>query len=125
MALENTIRGLLRTGGVAFPTRGTRFAGHGLESIGEVPPLLAIIRPLPEARATVVRRLAVLDRRTIGTAKRDEVCRLLVTVPGVGPHTAVAFEACIDDPARSSRSRTVGAWSRRPPEVTSARRTDS
>jgi transposase len=32
-----------------------------------------------------------------------------MTVPGVGPHTAVAFKACIDDPGRFSRSRTVGA----------------
>jgi transposase len=109
VALENTIRGLLRTEGIAFPTRGTRFTEHVLERIGDTPALLAIIRPLLEARTTIVRQLLVLDRQIIETARRDEVCQLLMTVPGVGPHTAVAFKACVDDPTRFSRSRTVGA----------------
>lgn len=109
VTLENTIRGLLRTEGIAFPTRGTRFTEHVLESIGGTEPLLAIIHPLLDARTTIVRQLAVLDRQIIDIAKQDGICRLLMTVPGVGPHTAVAFKACVDDPARFSRSRTVGA----------------
>lgn len=32
-----------------------------------------------------------------------------MTIPGVGAHTAVSFKACVDDPARFRRSRTVGA----------------
>jgi len=32
----------------------------------------------------IVRQPAVLDRRIIETARRDGVCRLLMTVPGVG-----------------------------------------
>jgi transposase len=32
-----------------------------------------------------------------------------MSIPGVGAHTAVSFKACVDDPARFSRSRTVGA----------------
>ena len=109
VTLGNTIRGLLRTEGIAFPTRGTRFTEHVLGSIGGTEPLLAIIRPLLDARATIVRQLAVLDRQIIDIAKRDGICRRLMTVPGVGPHMAVAFKACVDDPARFSRSRPVGA----------------
>ena len=33
-----------------------------------------------------------------------------MTVPGVGPITALAFKATIDDPARFTRSRSVGAY---------------
>src|SRR3979411_3360677 len=33
-----------------------------------------------------------------------------MTVPGVGPVTALAFKATIDDPARFARSRSVGAY---------------
>ena len=33
-----------------------------------------------------------------------------MTVPGVGPITALAFMATIDDPTRFKRSRTVGAY---------------
>jgi len=39
----------------------------------------------------------------------DDVCRRLMTVPGVGPVTALTFCLAIDDPARFSRSRAVGA----------------
>ena len=85
VTLGNTIRGLLRTEGIAFPTRGTRFTEHVLGIIGGTEPLLAIIRPLLDARATIVRQLAVLDRQIIDIAKRDGICRRLMTVPGVGP----------------------------------------
>ena len=33
-----------------------------------------------------------------------------MTVPGIGPITALAFCAAIDDPARFRRSRSVGAY---------------
>jgi transposase len=109
VALENTIRGLLRLEGIHFPTRGSRFAEEVLERIGDSDALLPIIRPLLEARATILRQVLVLDRQIIATAKQDPVCRLLTTIPGVGAHTAVSFKACVDDPARFRRSRTVGA----------------
>lgn len=71
-AIENTIRPLLRTGGIAFPTRGTRSTEHALERIGDTPALLATVRPPLEARTTIVRRSLVLGRRIIETARRDE-----------------------------------------------------
>ena len=33
-----------------------------------------------------------------------------MTVPGVGPITALCFKATIDDPTRFRRSRSVGAY---------------
>ena len=33
-----------------------------------------------------------------------------MTVPGIGPITALAFKATIDDPTRFARSRSVGAY---------------
>jgi transposase len=33
-----------------------------------------------------------------------------MTVPGIGPITALCFKATIDDPARFKRSRSVGAY---------------
>ncbi|WP_424139390.1 IS110 family transposase [Roseomonas chloroacetimidivorans] len=109
VALENTIRGLLRLEGIQFPTRGSRFAEDVLERIGGSDALHLIIRPLLEARATIMRQILVLDRQIITTAQQDSVCRLLMTIPGVGAHTALSFKACVDDPARFRRSRTVGA----------------
>src|SRR4029078_2400544 len=43
-------------------------------------------------------------------ARHDEQVRRFMTVPGVGPITALAFKATIDDPARFARSRSVGAY---------------
>jgi transposase len=42
--------------------------------------------------------------------REDAVCRRLMTVPSVGPITALCFKATIDDPARFKRSRSVGAY---------------
>ena len=37
-------------------------------------------------------------------------CRRLMTIPGVGQLTALAFVATIDDPSRIRRSRDIGAY---------------
>jgi hypothetical protein len=39
----------------------------------------------------------------------DEVCRRLMTVPGVGAVVAITFTSAVDDPARFRRSKDVGA----------------
>ena len=43
-------------------------------------------------------------------ARHDAQVRRFMTAPGVGPITALAFKATIDDPARFARSRSVGAY---------------
>ncbi len=42
-------------------------------------------------------------------ARTDEVCRRLMTVPGVGALVAVTFTSGVDAPERFTRSRAVGA----------------
>jgi transposase len=51
-----------------------------------------------------------LNALTEEMAWDDPVCRRLMTVPGVGPITALAFKAAIDDPRRFKESRTVAAY---------------
>lgn len=43
-------------------------------------------------------------------AKHDPVCRRLMTIPGVGPVTALTFRSAVDDPARFSSSRVLAAY---------------
>ena len=43
-------------------------------------------------------------------ANADSACRLLMTAPGVGPVTALAFTATIGDAERFAKSRAVGAY---------------
>ena len=50
-----------------------------------------------------------LHKMMLDAVRADPVCRRLMTVPGVGPVTALTFRATVDVPARFARSRTVGA----------------
>jgi transposase len=47
--------------------------------------------------------------------RADPACRRLMTMPGIGPVTALTFRATIDDPHRFRRSRSVGAYLRLTP----------
>jgi transposase len=98
VALENTIRGLLRLEGIQVPARASHFAEEVLKRIDGSGILQAIIQPLLEARATIMRQVLVLDRQIITAAQDDPVCRLLMTIPGVGAHTAVSFKAVLTTP---------------------------
>jgi len=48
-------------------------------------------------------------KRVIDEVRVEPTCRGLMTVPGVGPLTALAFRATVDRPDRFRRSRDVGA----------------
>jgi transposase len=52
----------------------------------------------------------MLERRVRQLAQTNPQTRAFMTVPGIGPVTALAFLAAIDDPTRFSRSRNVGAY---------------
>ena len=43
-------------------------------------------------------------------AKETAMARHLMSVPGVGPVTAMAFVTAVEDPARFRKSRSVGAY---------------
>jgi transposase len=109
VALEGTIRGLLRQSGVHLPAGRAGFERHVREAAGDDAAIRAAVLPLLEARAVVQRQRAVLDREIVRLARADRVCRLLATVPGVGAHVALAFRVAVDEPGRFARSRTVGA----------------
>jgi transposase len=107
--IENVIRGILRCDGVILPLGRARFEAELRDRLEGETELLAIVEPLLLARAELLKQRGVFDRRIITLARKDPVCRLLMTAPAVGPHIALAFKAGIDDPARFARSRTVGA----------------
>jgi transposase len=43
-------------------------------------------------------------------ARNDNQARSFMTVPGIGPVTALCYRATIDEPSRFKRSRSVGAY---------------
>jgi transposase len=109
--LENQIRGLLKNLGLIIGKAGGNvFSRRVDELLAGQPVLREAIRPLLEVRDKVRREIAVLFRGLREMAREDINCRRSMTVPGVGPITALTFYATIDDPGRFRRSRSVGAY---------------
>jgi transposase len=109
--LENHVRGLLKNLGLVIGrAKFNVFAVRAEDLIEGRPELIAAIRPLLEARNAVGQQVSELDRKVMKLARHDAQVRRFMTVPGIGPITALAFKATIDDPARFARSRSVGAY---------------
>jgi transposase len=108
--VENTIRGLLKGHGlkVGRVTR-TTFAPRVRELVAVVPVLAAAIEPLLTAHATLRKSFTELHRQVLAVTRIDPVSRRLMTVPGIGAVTALAYCSAVDIPERFPRSRAVGA----------------
>jgi transposase len=74
-----------------------------------VPDLAVLVEPLLVVRRVLREQIAVLHRRLLAIVRDDEVCRRLMTIPGVGPVVALTYRATVDVPARFHNSRAVGA----------------
>ena len=72
--------------------------------------LEAAAEPILCARAALRRELAGLEKPVRGLANKNPVCRVLMTMPGVGHIIALTYMSAIDDPGRFRRSKDVGPW---------------
>ena len=110
--LENQVRGLLKNlGYVIGRAKFNVFTARAEELIvGRSELVVAAVRPLLEARKAIEQQIDELDRKVLKLARQDAQVRRFMTVPGVGPITALCFKATIDDPTRFRRSRSVGAY---------------
>ncbi len=107
---ENAIRGLLASLGIRFPKGSGKLAGRVGAALEDRPELSPAIAPLLSSVAALKGEIERLDQAVLARAKGDPACRLLMSVPGVGPVTALAFVATIDDAERFAKSRAVGAY---------------
>ena len=109
--LENQMRGLLKPFGLLVgKVRGKGFEGRVRELIADTPAMAEVIDALLLARRTLCTQVARLDVRVRMLAQTITPCRRLMTVPGVGPITALAYVTVIDDPGRFRKGRSVGAY---------------
>ena len=109
--LENQIRGLLKNLGLVIgrAKMGT-FTERATELIGDKPALTAAVGRLLKAREAAEGQIDDLDRKVMRLARNEPQVRRFMTVPGVGPITALCYLATIDDPTRFDKSRNVGAY---------------
>jgi transposase len=109
-ATENAIRGLLGSLGLRFPKGRGKLARRVRAGLEDRPELAVMIEPLLSSVEALKREIERLDKAVVARAQAAPACRLLMSVPGVGPVTALAFVATIDDPTRFAKSRAVGAY---------------
>src|SRR3974377_2320859 len=110
IAIENDLRGTLRNFGLKVGVVGkVRFEARIRELVEKLPDLAALVEPLLIVGRTLGEQFCILHRRLLAIVRDDEVCRRLMTVPGVGPVVALTYRATVDVPARFRKSKSVGA----------------
>lgn len=108
---ENQMRALPRGFGVKVGavSRG-RFEDRVRRLAEAVPALMLPIDQLLLARRSLLASQDALEAEAKRLAKADRRCRLLQTMPGVGPLTALAFVSALDGAERFAKSSSVGAY---------------
>jgi transposase len=113
IAIENDLRGTLRNFGLKVGIAGkTKFEARIKELVENLPDLAdlaELVEPMLVVRRTLREQIVILHRRLLAIVRDDEVCRRLMTTPGVGPVVALTYRATVDVPARFRKSKAVGA----------------
>src|SRR5215471_15979347 len=86
-----------------------KFEARIKELVETLRDLAVLVGPLLIVRRVVREQLGILHRRLLAIVRGDDVCRRLMTVPGVGPVVALTYRATVDVPARFRNSKAVGA----------------
>src|SRR2546425_5926225 len=83
--------------------------GRTPELVESLADLAVLVEPLLIVRRVVREQLGILHRRLLAIVRDDDVCRRLMTIPGVGPVVALTYRVTVDVPARFRNSKAVGA----------------
>lgn len=98
------MRALLRGFGLAVgAVTRSRFEDRVWELVGQEPLLKDAVEPLLMARRCLEDKIKDLERRIGSVTSAPPVCSRLMTVPGVGPLTALSFVSASDAPERFKR----------------------
>jgi transposase len=109
--LENHLRGILKAFGlkVGTPVKGG-FEARVRELTDGDAMLVPVVDAMLAVRRELLERLDDLHRLLLATVRTDPVCGRLMSVPGVGPVTALAFRTAVEDPTRFRKSSLVGSY---------------
>jgi hypothetical protein len=100
----------LRNFGLKVGMVGTvKFEARIKELVENLPDLAVLVEPLLVVLRVLREQFVILHRRLLVIVRDDEVCRRLMTTPGVGPVVALTYRATVDVPARFRKSKAVGA----------------
>jgi transposase len=109
--LSNQIRGLLKTFGIVLGKgKGRTFERLVTAGVHGVDHVRLAIDSLLVLWQHVTQEIKKFDREITAVTRRIPACQHLMTVPGVGPVTALAYAATVDNPTRFKRSTDMGAY---------------
>jgi transposase len=106
----SVIRALLRREGLRVPSGSAAAFAQRLTAMTLSPTQQALIAPLVTLLPPLNAAIAAADARVARRVAADPVAQRLATTPGVGPVTAVAFRATLDDVGRFARPGQVAAY---------------
>ena len=111
-AMLHQMRGMLklfglRMGGATTPPMRNR----RLDALfRQKPELRDIFAPVIASLTALEAQIKSISRTVKKRAQSDKVCERLMTVPGVGPITALTYVCSIEDPTRFARSCDAGVY---------------
>lgn len=110
--LKNTVRGLLKSYGVRMGAiSAKKFSGVVIKLVDGWEELITLsIKCLLDAFDKLVEELEKIDKKMLEITCQDKEIRRFMTIPGVGPVTALTYKAEIFDATRFKESRSVGAY---------------
>lgn len=110
-AMYNQIRGTLKTFGVVLTAgKGMAFEQLVLSQTPQSSLIHHVIHALLDVWRHLTQQIRDFDKAIARLASTSPVCQRLMTVPGVGSLTAVAFASAVDDPARFKRLQDIGPY---------------
>ncbi len=109
--LGTQMRGILKTFGlIVGKASGKKFARRVRELASGEDIVSTLIDALLTAWETIGAQIARVEKELRHRMSRDSICRLLMSAPGVGFITALAYVTVIDDPHRFRHSASVGVY---------------
>jgi transposase len=108
--LSNHIRGILKVFGlVVGPAHGRSFAERAETLVSDQPEVAVVVRPMLQAWRELKNQITRFDKAVRQEVRQRAECRLLMSVPGIGALSVLAFVSAIEHPDRFRQSRNVGA----------------
>lgn len=117
VTLENRITGLMKPfgllvsrGSVTHDTFRQRVLDKLKDARADGIKLIGAVLPMLDMHRDMWRQIDSYDKDVEKMANADPICRRLMTVPGVGPVTALTYATAIDDPSRFKDADDIGAY---------------
>ncbi|CAN7603395.1 IS110 family transposase [Pararhizobium sp. LjRoot255] len=114
-ALINQLRAILLERGIIVPQGRRRLENwlHLAMSEGTLalsPRMMVLIEDMRTQWSEMDRRITAFDEEFKAYARSDQACRLLTSIPGIGPLNATALTAMIGNAGTFGRGRDLAAW---------------